>query len=135
MEQWLKGYGIPAVVLVALVLAVRYGPRLWKVLVAFRAAERKIHETEREIAEVMERKASLVSGEHTNTLKKLAAVEADVLELTRRLEIKDDLNRQDRIAQQIYRKYLRECGCDLAEVDRQIRKAVEVFIYERSVED
>jgi hypothetical protein len=139
MDQWLREHFTSTLLLAAVFAVTRYGPRVWQAFTAYRAAVKLIHETERDTADAFERaerakslELAAVSGEHKGALRKLAEAQAEVLELTRKLEIKDDLNRQDRIAQRIYRRNLKECSCDLTEIDREIRREVERYFYERN---
>lgn len=125
--QWLldhAGYVVPA----AAFALWRIWPHAMKVWSWYRDAQKKIKQTDIDLLDRCEKKLANAVADLQAANVEIQDRKARALELKRENDMRDDLNRQDRIAKGIYLKHIRELGGDVVMVESEVSEAVRKVI-------
>lgn len=135
MEQWLKdyaGWGAVGLFNLFLLLTLYCRKSIWALIKHVFSVSKVIHETDAQLIEGYERQTRLITGQREqetrakeDAIRGAARQQVRILDLVEQLELKEDVNKRDRIARIIYLRHLRSCGDDIDEIEREIKCEVE----------
>lgn len=113
LKELLSGYSGNAILLVAVVLVMRYGPRALNAFKFYRNVKQEFSESQAQ-------RLATRQEERDAAIAALAEVERDLRQSKRDLERREDFSRQDRAHIRLLKVRIKELHGDYDDVDEQI---------------
>lgn len=113
LREFLSGYTGNALLIVAVILLMKFGPRALSAFKFYKGVQK-------EFADSQTQKLATLKEERDNALKALEEVERDLRQVKRDLERREDFGRQDRAHIRLLKVRIKELKGDFDDIDEQI---------------
>lgn len=129
METWLLD-NLGLAILVALALIWKLYKPVWGLFKHTASAAKTIHETDKLLAAGYKEQSDLDRSSKDTALRSVAQLKVKIVEMADDIELREEVNRRDRMARRIYLKHLKGSGADIIAIEKEIRTELERTLFE-----
>lgn len=129
MEAWLLDH-LGWAVVVALFLVWKLYKPAWGLFKHTASAAKTIHETDKLLAAGYKEQSDLDRSVKETALRSVASLKVKIVEMADDIDLREEVNRRDRMARLIYLRHLKASGADIIAIEKEIRAELERTLFE-----